>query len=197
MQLCGERKSAPCSCAAAGWATSGGRRPGEITGIGATRRRSFFVQGKESKRRRTGGTSSRRRRGIARKGKPFWREDSRDFPDPGRNLRFLHLPLFSQYHAAVSARPRVPREHCAFLCAAAPLWVRATLGGFAPYNPYQGTEFPGPSTFYRLLIRPPTDNNTSAGRRSALRRRNPDISFRTLPPTSAPALPSRPRHRTR
>ena len=148
MQLCGERKSAPCSCAAAGWATSGGRRPGEITGIGATRRRSFFVQGKESKRRRTGGTSSRRRRGIARKGKPFWREDSRDFPDPGRNLRFLHLPLFSQYHAAVSARPRVPREHCAFLCATAPLWAGVTLGGFAPYNPYQGTEFPGPSTFF-------------------------------------------------
>ena len=28
------------------------------------------------------GTSSRRRRDIARKGKPFWREDPRDFPDP-------------------------------------------------------------------------------------------------------------------
>lgn len=109
---------------------------------------------------------------------------------------FRCLPVFTQSHAAMPARPRYARTLRDSFMRPWAAWAWATLGAL-PLKPHQGTEFPGPSTFYRLLIRPPTDNNTSAGRRSALRRRNPDTSFRTLPPTSAPAPPSRPRHRTR
>ena len=104
------------------------------------------MQGKESRRRRTGGTSSRRRRDIARKGKPFWREDPRDFPDPGREVRFLHLLVFTQSHAAELARPRYARTLRDSFMRPRAAWAWATLGAL-PLKPHQGTEFPGPSTF--------------------------------------------------
>ena len=68
---------------------------------------------------------------------------------PGRNLRFLHLPVFSQNYAAVSARPRSART------------LRASLRGRRPHTEAggrrppctlcQGTEFPGPSAFHPCL----------------------------------------------
>ena len=50
---------------------------------------------------------------------------------PGRNLRFLHLPLFTQSHAAMLARPRVARTLRDSLCGCGRTYG-VTCGGAAP-----------------------------------------------------------------
>ena len=115
---CPASSSARCAniarffCApASAWAraTLGALPPRARPAIYATERRRILVQGKELRRWRTGGTSSRKRRSSAQKDKPSRRGDCRSCSDPGRNLRFLHLPAFTQNHAAPPARPRFAR----------------------------------------------------------------------------------------
>ena len=94
-------------------ATLGGSVPRAIPASHASERRRIFVQGKELRRWRTGGTSSRKRRSPAQKDKPSTRGDCRSCSDPGRNLRFLHLPPFAlclRYFANTgrTARSRIP-----------------------------------------------------------------------------------------
>ena len=90
-----------------------GAAPRARPAIHAAERRRIFVQGKELRRWRTGGTSSRKRRGPAQKDKPSTRGDCRSCSDPGRNLRFLHLPPFALclryfYRTGRTARSRIP-----------------------------------------------------------------------------------------
>ena len=53
----------------------------------------------------------------------------------GITLGALPLPALTQSHAATPARPRVPREHCAFLYAPTGAQVRDYVRGSAPKTP--------------------------------------------------------------
>ena len=65
---------------------------------------------------------------------------------PARELSSLDLPLFALNHAALSARPRVPREHCAFLCA--PAGARdGVRWGIRPPKPSKNPRFLPPPLF--------------------------------------------------
>ena len=68
------------------------------------------------------------------------------FSRPGREVRFLHLLVFTQSHAAELARPRYARTLRDSFMRPRAAWAWATLGAL-PLKPHQGTEFPGPSTF--------------------------------------------------
>ena len=118
--------------------------PGKITGIGATRRRRFFVQGVKAKaywryvEPQTTRHCAKRQAVLARRPPRFSR--------PGREVRFLHLLVFTQSHAAEVARPRYARTLRDSFMRPRAAWAWATLGAL-PLKPHQGTEFPGPSTF--------------------------------------------------
>ena len=131
--------------------TLGALPRGKSRGIGATRRRRFFVQGKESRRRRTGGTSSRRRRDIARKGKPFWREDPRDFPDPGREVRFLAPPGFHSEPCGRVSSSALCANIARFFYAAAGRMGLGHVRGFASQNPTRELSSLDLPLFCRLL----------------------------------------------
>ena len=66
---------------------------------------------------------------------------------PGRNLRFLHLPVFSQNHAAVSARPRFARTLRVSLRSRQPHGIGNTLGAL-PLTPRQEPDVPAPPGFF-------------------------------------------------
>ena len=84
---------------------------------------------------------------------------------PARELSSLDLPP-SLRTMPPRQLVRASREHCAFLYALrAP---RATLGGSAPYNPCQGTEFPGPSAFAQNHAAPPARPRSARTLRAAL-----------------------------
>ena len=68
------------------------------------------------------------------------------FSRPGREVRFLHLLVFTQSHAAELARPRYARTLRDSFMRPRAAWAWATLGAL-PLKPHQRTEFPGPSTF--------------------------------------------------
>ena len=71
---------------------------------------------------------------------------------PGREVRFLHLLVFTQSHAAELARPRYARTLRDSFMRPRAAWAWATLGAL-PLKPHQGTEFPGPSTFFAACLR--------------------------------------------
>ena len=67
--------------------------------------------------------------------------------DPGRNLRFLHLPALTQNHAAAPARPRSARTLRGSFYAAMGRVGGITLGAL-PLKPWQEPEVPAPPGFY-------------------------------------------------